>query len=51
MQSTLVDLYEAQLNSTGHERRPRNRHQALLIAGEIGGFGVILAGFIVGQLL
>ena len=24
---------------------------ALLIAGEIGGFGVILAGFIVGQLL
>ena len=24
---------------------------ALLIAGEIGGFGVLLAGFIVGQLL
>ncbi len=36
-------------------RKPRPRHRvrsmALLIAGEIGGFGVLLAGFIVGQLL
>jgi hypothetical protein len=119
MKSTLVELCEAQLNSSTHGRRTRNRHQghaaggradfsvrarprrlevpawvnltaaivvvfffvgailsyvyhgarrdtvnqlenpnrgtgismALLIAGEIGGFGVLLAGFVVKQLV
>jgi preprotein translocase subunit SecG len=38
-------------NQFEHPDRGTEVAMALLIAGEIGGFGVILAGFVVGQLL
>jgi hypothetical protein len=37
-------------NQFEHPDRGTEVSMALLIAGEIGGFGVILAGFVVGQL-
>jgi hypothetical protein len=39
------------VNQFEHPTRATGVSMVLLIAGEIGGFGVILAGFIVGQLL
>src|ERR1700735_55385 len=43
-------LRRATVNQFEKPDRARRVGMALLIAGEIGGFGVILAGFIVGQL-